>query len=505
MASSSLSSVVSNLVRASMGNSVHNSVTDDDLDRHVAELIVREAKKKAERYGQQGIRAYISNNIADSNAPKTNKRFLTSIIKSTDDHNKTILKAQALAAQEVKREREEQERRQRRARAEEAAEAERLRRSGRSTKRKRTSNEEGWDRWDGRTADRKKVPRNWESWDGYDEEDERRKRPRKHHASRSRSRSRSKDRRSARSRPSRAGEDVGDDETYPGRHRRARSRSASPRRNVSRDGSGREDSSRRRKRRRSPERSYRHSRRSQSRSSSPLPLSRSPSSQTEDSKPKKRRRSQSPKYALDDIRDESPIPRWSSPTVSESKPTSREAELRQRLKDSRQHQSETSTPPPKSLPINTVSEIDIRPALSKRSPSPKPSRSPSLGPQLPHQLPSKMDRYFEESYDPRLDVTPLTAPNVPATGLINNAEFEGWDAMLELIRIRREDKEEKKRLERLGLLPKEKSKVKKKGVIVDSAPAVADRWTGEAVSVMNIEYKKRGTVREWDMGKEILS
>jgi len=45
-----------------MGSSVPSTVTDDDLDRHVAELIVREAKKKAERYGQQGIRAYISSN-----------------------------------------------------------------------------------------------------------------------------------------------------------------------------------------------------------------------------------------------------------------------------------------------------------------------------------------------------------------------------------------------------------------------------------------------------------
>ena len=61
--SSSLSSVVSNLVRTSVGTSVSSNVTEDDLDRHVAELIVREAKKKAERYGQQGIRAYISSNL----------------------------------------------------------------------------------------------------------------------------------------------------------------------------------------------------------------------------------------------------------------------------------------------------------------------------------------------------------------------------------------------------------------------------------------------------------
>jgi hypothetical protein len=58
--SSSLSTVVSNLVRSSMG-SVTSTVTDEDLDRHVAELILREAKQKAERYGKDGIRAYLHN------------------------------------------------------------------------------------------------------------------------------------------------------------------------------------------------------------------------------------------------------------------------------------------------------------------------------------------------------------------------------------------------------------------------------------------------------------
>lgn len=110
-----------------------------------------------------------------------------------------------------------------------------------------------------------------------------------------------------------------------------------------------------------------------------------------------------------------------------------------------------------------------------------------------------MDKYFEETYDPRLDVAP---PQVPATGLINNADFEGWDAMLDLLRTRREDKEEKKRMERLGLT-KEKVKDKKKGAADSISDRwVADRWNTEAVSIMDIEYKKRGTVREWDLGKE---
>ena len=60
MSKSTMSSVVSNLVRAQMGASVEPTITDDDLDRHVAELILKEAKQKAERYGKDGIRAYLA-------------------------------------------------------------------------------------------------------------------------------------------------------------------------------------------------------------------------------------------------------------------------------------------------------------------------------------------------------------------------------------------------------------------------------------------------------------
>ena len=110
-----------------------------------------------------------------------------------------------------------------------------------------------------------------------------------------------------------------------------------------------------------------------------------------------------------------------------------------------------------------------------------------------------MDRYFEESYDPRLDIVPLSVPNVPATGLIDNAEFEGWDAMLEVVRIRREDKAEKKMLERkMGI---RKDKKDKKGKSTELG-IVNDRWREDSENIMEIEYKKKGSVREWDMGKE---
>lgn len=116
-----------------------------------------------------------------------------------------------------------------------------------------------------------------------------------------------------------------------------------------------------------------------------------------------------------------------------------------------------------------------------------------------------MDKYFETSYDPRLDVAPLVAPSIPATGLINNAEFEGWDAMLDLLKQRREDKAERKRLERLGLVEKsgkEKKKGKSKVAGLGVAGALAGWSAGGGDGLMDIEYKKRGSVREWDLGKE---
>jgi hypothetical protein len=59
-ATSSLSSVVSQLTRASMGASVSATVKDEDLDRYVAELILKEAKQAEEMYkGKDGIRAYL--------------------------------------------------------------------------------------------------------------------------------------------------------------------------------------------------------------------------------------------------------------------------------------------------------------------------------------------------------------------------------------------------------------------------------------------------------------
>jgi hypothetical protein len=119
-----------------------------------------------------------------------------------------------------------------------------------------------------------------------------------------------------------------------------------------------------------------------------------------------------------------------------------------------------------------------------------------------------MDKYFADSYDPRLDVAPLSAPSIPATGLISDAQFEGWDAMLALVKQRQADREERKMLERMGVLSKDKKdkdRVRKKKKGVEDAgkgtKEAAARW-GEETSIMDIEYTKKGAVREWDLGKE---
>ncbi|KAI0756105.1 hypothetical protein C8Q80DRAFT_1264208 [Daedaleopsis nitida] len=506
MSKSSLSSVVSDLVRAQMGSSVAPTVMDDDLDRHVAELILKEAKQKAEKYRRDGIHAYLARSI-DSNAPKTNKRFLSSIIRSTDDHNKSILRAKAIAAQESREEREEQERSERRARAEEAVEAERLRR-------RKGKDRDGWaDNWDReRRSDGKRRDRSWERDDREGDDRERRneKRERRHrHRSRSReegsSRHHQRSHRS-RSRSHRTSRRQGDDDDDDREHRRDRDRDSKRSNAPSRveelqaavdhkkadtkDTLSHEDELR-------ASLSLKRKAKSKASERSPSPLSarscspsrdhsRSPSCERTR---KSSRRSPSRSRSRTPVREHRPSHRKRrrvsrSPTPTHERHSQRERD-RERGQDRRHRSSRRPTTTPTAPTMSGSSSSNTLP-----SSAPSRSRSPSVGPSSPGP-PSKMDKYFEQSYDPRLDVAPLTLPTVPATGLISDAEFAGWDAMLELIRLRRQDKEDKKAMERWGISSKDKDKDKDK----------VKEQSGE-VSALDIKYKKRGAVREWDMGKE---
>ena len=524
MADSSLSSVVSSLVRAQMGTSLPTNVSDEDLDRHVAELILKEAKKKADQYDKQGIRAYLPQSVStslsgtcinyfarqESNVPKTNKRFLSSIIRNTDDHNKSILRAQALSAAELRIEREAQERAERRARAEEAAAAERARRKRR-----------------GRDGSRERE---------------------RHRRHRERERSREEEEEEVGS------DDAGEGRWKPSKRRRREDHHADERHTSRRSRHDEGGSSRRHRRQDEDKERRRHRRHRASRSRSPRG-----SEDPGDNSTSKRPRSHSPSDE-DERRRRCRKEGSRSPEVDDAAPDvdshSRHKGRSHRHHTARRRRHRSRTPPEKASRSETLSEglgSASRPSGSRassqqvtehttasessrrlkgkakiehdtdptsRSPSPAPVPRPPPGPPPPlpppadftrdsvrPDLPSKMDKYFEASYDPRFDVAPLAVPNVPATGLVSNAEFEGWDAMLELIKQRRVDKAERKRL---GVVEKSSGKEKKKSSSSKSkiagigvAGALAG-WSeeGGGNGLMDIEYKKRGAVREWDLGKE---
>ncbi|CAG8533431.1 13023_t:CDS:2 [Ambispora leptoticha] len=89
---SALDVAVNQLVRASIGG-VPPSLPDEDLDKYVADLIMKEAAAKNKLFNKEGIRAYLPNTGAPpSNLPKPNKRFLFNIVKSTDDHNQALIR-----------------------------------------------------------------------------------------------------------------------------------------------------------------------------------------------------------------------------------------------------------------------------------------------------------------------------------------------------------------------------------------------------------------------------
>jgi hypothetical protein len=57
---SGLSSAVSDLMRAAAGGDT-SKVADEDLDKYVADMLLKEAKAKNKKYNDVGIRAYLPN------------------------------------------------------------------------------------------------------------------------------------------------------------------------------------------------------------------------------------------------------------------------------------------------------------------------------------------------------------------------------------------------------------------------------------------------------------
>ncbi|TPX67343.1 hypothetical protein SpCBS45565_g03856 [Spizellomyces sp. 'palustris'] len=143
---SALNSVVSKLMRAAVGG-VPNDIPDDDLDRYIADTILREAAVANKRYNEIGISAFLAKN----SLPKANKRFLASVIRNTDAHNDALLRKEREEAEQRLRDFKRQQRRElnpnsrdrRRARAESSSSVlvgKRADESRRSIDRQRTTN-----------------------------------------------------------------------------------------------------------------------------------------------------------------------------------------------------------------------------------------------------------------------------------------------------------------------------------------------------------------------------
>jgi hypothetical protein len=53
-----VNSIVSDLIRAAAGSSATN-VSDQDIDKYVADLILKEAEEKRKKYNDIGVKAYL--------------------------------------------------------------------------------------------------------------------------------------------------------------------------------------------------------------------------------------------------------------------------------------------------------------------------------------------------------------------------------------------------------------------------------------------------------------
>ncbi|KAJ9107214.1 hypothetical protein QFC20_003749 [Naganishia adeliensis] len=90
-------SIVDKLVRAAAA--VPSDIPDDELNRHVADILAKEAKEKESKWREMGIGVYLEDKPGSSSrAPKPNTRFLKSLVRDVDGHNTSLLREQANAA-----------------------------------------------------------------------------------------------------------------------------------------------------------------------------------------------------------------------------------------------------------------------------------------------------------------------------------------------------------------------------------------------------------------------
>ncbi|ORX60346.1 hypothetical protein DM01DRAFT_1300086 [Hesseltinella vesiculosa] len=108
MKRSLFSTVVNDLIRSAAGKEARN-VDDDDLEEHIANMIARDARAKVQKYEKVGLNALTSKPASPSLKPNT--RFLKHIVKATDNHNKSVIRAAEERAKTFQEERSRKRRR----------------------------------------------------------------------------------------------------------------------------------------------------------------------------------------------------------------------------------------------------------------------------------------------------------------------------------------------------------------------------------------------------------
>ncbi|GAA6020921.1 hypothetical protein JCM8202_005495 [Rhodotorula sphaerocarpa] len=491
----SLSSIVASLTRAQVGGSAATAQVDDDaLDRHVAELLLQEARNKDKQWGDKGTKAYYDpDKEKNANLRKPNTRFLSSVIRTVDDHNAALRRAEQAAARA--RERDERDA------------ADRWRRDRRLAHRADSGDQPSPQRRDPSRERRRRR-------DEDDEEEERQRRRERRHRRRDDfalsdedlSRRRSHDTQrgspgdSERSGRRQADRRNGEEPASPSSPRdRYYDRSDRRERDLppfERGRSTRSGHSRRRSASRSPSRRARH-------------LSRELDHDRSRSGPSTSHRSRHSRREEEEAGDERPggVKRGSG---RDGEDKGKQRELDQVLTEVEQ-------------------EVERQRAAgrsgSKRPRSPSAPLPPVPPPALPNApLPSKMDKYFSPTYDPRLDYT-LTDVTDSATGLIADGAFDGWDRMLETVKVRKEDKREReerekaerrrererRRAEREERRQRRKRRRRSGSAAGSSRSGASDSDEGEGVvgprydpasGLMEVAYARKGKTREWDLGKE---
>ncbi|GAA6057965.1 hypothetical protein JCM3770_000654 [Rhodotorula araucariae] len=450
----SLSSIVASLVRAQVGAS-SSAVADDALDRHVADLLLQEAKQKDKQWGDRGTRAYYDPE-KERNAPirKPNTRFLTSIIRNVDDHNASLRRADEAAA----RQREQEER----------AAADRWRREQRGARGDRDRDGRRLDD-DDEESRRLARRRREELGLAHDARDERR-----HSGS---AESSGGSRRNELPRADRHSDER--DEQRSRRRKDEDRRSRSPR---TRDRRERGDT-------RSPHSTHRY---------------RSSSQDRIDDEDKRRHRSSRSSDRPRRHRDDDDHERRHRSRDSER--GSAASSVREKSKGKERELDEVFA----DLEDEVARDGSTRAAKRiRRSPSaPLPASPPPPPPTAP--VPSKMDKYFSPSYDPALDFT-LDDVTDRSTGLVGPGGFDGWDRMLATVQARKEDQrarearekaERKAERERVRREREEKRRRRRgEAPRSDSEDEVGPKVDPQS-GLLEMQYSRAGKTREWDKGKE---